>query len=147
MHAHTCVCVHTVCVYMYHILLHIFICIAFCNFQFYALSESLNSRIEELGKQLNGSFAALITQLQHNVDRNLSWSEGNITVNLTDQRQIALQQMNNTYQLIFQQQQNMLVQVVYKHYVYSEYKISTQIWLAIYRKCHLVFNHSIANVQ
>ena len=79
------------------------------------MSQSLNSRIEELGKQLNGSFIALITQLQHNVDRNLSWSEGNITINLTDQRQIALQEMNTTYQLIFQQQQNMLAQVLYKN--------------------------------
>ena len=79
------------------------------------MSESLNSRIEKLGKQLNGSFIALITQLQHNVDRNLSWSEGNITINLTDQRQIALQEMNTTYQLIFQQQQDMLAQVLYNN--------------------------------
>ena len=28
-----------------------------------------------------------------------------------------------------------------------EYKISIQIWLAIYRKCHLAFNHPIPNVQ
>ena len=28
-----------------------------------------------------------------------------------------------------------------------EYKISIQICLAIYRKCHLAFNYPIANVQ
>ena len=31
--------------------------------------------------------------------------------------------------------------------LYAEYKISIQILLAIYRKCHLAFNHSVANVQ
>ena len=83
------------------------------------MSESLNTRIEELGNQLNGSFITLVTQLQHSVDRNLSWSEGNISINLTDQRQIELKKMNDTYQLIFQHQQDMLDQV--KHIIIPYY--------------------------
>ena len=75
------------------------------------MSDSLNKRIEQLENQLTGSFIALITQLQHNVDRNLSWSEGNITESLTNQRQIELEAMNNAYQLIFQHQQDNLTQV------------------------------------
>ena len=83
------------------------------------MSESLNNRIEELGIQLNGSFIALVTQLQHSVDQNLSWTEGNITVNVTDQRQIELKKMNDTFQLIFQHQQDMLDQVCYIHIMYE----------------------------
>ena len=75
------------------------------------MSDSLNKRIEQLENQLTGNFIALITQLQHNVDRNLSWSEGNITESLTNQRQIELEAMNNAYQLIFQHQQDNLTQV------------------------------------
>jgi len=75
------------------------------------LSDSLNSRIGELGSQLNGSFVTLATQLQHSVDENISSSKENITANLTYQRQFELKVMNDTYQLIFQRQHNMLVQV------------------------------------
>ena len=57
----------------------------------------------------------MVTQLQDSVDRNLSWSEGNITVNLTDQRQIELKKMNDTYQPIFQHQEDMLDQVQQIH--------------------------------
>lgn len=78
---------------------------------YYNMSDSLNKRIEQLENQLTGNFIALITQLQHNVDRNLSWSEGNITESLTNQRQIELEAMNNAYQLIFQYQQDNLTQL------------------------------------
>ena len=30
---------------------------------------------------------------------------------------------------------------------HTRVQISIPIWLAIYRKCHLAFNHPIANVQ
>ena len=75
------------------------------------MSDSLNNRIEELGSQLNGSFGTLVTELQHSVDKNFSSSKENITANLTYQHQIELKKMNDTYQLIFQHQQNMLIQV------------------------------------
>lgn len=75
------------------------------------MSQSLDKRIEELGNQFDGSFIALVTQLQHNIDRNLSWFEENITVNLTDQYQTELRKMNDTYHLIFQHQQDMLDKV------------------------------------
>ena len=84
------------------------------------MSESLNNRIKELEIQLNGSFTALVIQLQHSVDQNLSWSEGNITVNVTDQRQIELKNMSDTFQLIFQHQQDMLDQV---HTLYILYEL------------------------
>ena len=49
----------------------------------------------------------MVTQLQHNIERNLSWLEGNVTY----QRQIELETMNESYQIIVQQQQALLIQV------------------------------------
>jgi len=79
----------------------------------YAMNQSLDSTIKEIGNQLNGSFAILLTQLQHGVVRNISWSEGNITLNLTEHYQAQLKEMNRTHHGIVQNQQGMLNEVQY----------------------------------
>jgi len=78
----------------------------------YAMNQSLDNTIREIGNQLNGSFTILVTQLQLGVVRNLSWSEGNITVNLTKHYQTQLENMSRTHHGIIQHQQAMLNKVL-----------------------------------
>ena len=73
---------------------------------------AMNHTIREIVNQLNGSFAILVTQLQLGVVRNLSWSEGNITVNLTKYYQTELENMSRTHHGIIQHQQAMLNKVI-----------------------------------
>lgn len=80
--------------------------------QMYAMNQSLDNTIREIGNQLNGSFTILVTQLQLGVVRNLSWSEGNITVNLTKHYQTQLENMSRTHHGIIQHQQAMLNKVL-----------------------------------
>ncbi|XP_065898946.1 sun domain-containing protein 1-like isoform X2 [Dysidea avara] len=77
----------------------------------YAMNQSLDNTIREIGNQLNGSFAILVSQLQLGVVRNISWSEGNVTVNLTKHYQTQLEDMNRTHHGIIQHQQDMLNKV------------------------------------
>lgn len=96
------------------------------------MSKSLNNSIEKLGQQLNES-GILIGQLHDDVARNLSWLEGNVTENLTNQLQIEIKRMNDAYQFKFQNLQDMLVQV---QCTYIFHRLSCNVY--VYYQCECI---------